>query len=104
MNVQPITRQLPRGFYKRAFSALITSHFNRLWNSEHHSSGLCIRHSDVPVHILVLWEPKQRRASRRGQKSNYLVQIRRDNDPQSANEKTVKRIHISLFHISKHTA
>ena len=73
MNIQPITRQLPKGFCKRAFSALITSHFKRLWNSEHQSPGHRLHHSDVPVQILVLWERQQRKASRRGQKSNYLV-------------------------------
>ena len=71
MNIHPIKRQLPKEFCKEAFSALVTSHFKRLWNSEHQSPGHCLRHSDVPVHILVLWEPQQRKASRRGQKSNY---------------------------------
>ena len=94
MNIQPITRQLPKGFCKRgAFSALITSHFKRLWNSEHQSPGHRLHHSDVPVQILVLWEPQQSKASRRGQKSKYLVQIWRDNDLQSANEKTVNTQH-----------
>ena len=94
MNIQPIIRQLPKGFCKRAFSALITSHFKRLWNSEHQSPGHRLRHSDVPVHILVLCEPQQRKASRRGQKLNYsLVQIWKDNDLQSANEKTVNTLH-----------
>lgn len=92
MTIQPITRQLPKGFCKRAFSALITSHFKRLWNGEHQSQGHCLHHSDVPVHILVPWDPQQRKASRRGQKSNYLVQIWRDNDLQSANEKTVNTL------------
>ena len=73
MNIQPITRQLAKGFCKRPFSNLITSHFKRLWNSKHQSPGHRLRHSDVPVHILVLWEPQQGKASRRGQKSNYLV-------------------------------
>ena len=93
MNIQPITRQLPKGFCKRAFSNLITSHFKRLWNSEYQSPGHRLHHSDVPVQILVLWEPQQRKASRRGQKSKYLVQIWRDNDLQSANEKTVNTLH-----------
>lgn len=93
MNIQPITRQLPKGFCKRAFSVLITSHFKRLWNSEHQSPGHRLHHSDVPVQILVLWEPQQRKASRRGPKSKYLVQIWRDNDLQSANEKTVNTQH-----------
>ena len=93
MNIQPITRQLPKGFCRRAFSALITSHFKRLRNSGHQSPGHRLRYSDVPMHILVLWEPQQRKASRRGQKSNYLVQIWRDNDLQSANEKTVNTLH-----------
>ena len=93
MNIQPITRQLPKGFCKRAFSNLITSHFKRLWNSEYQSPGHRLHHSDVPVHILVLWEPQQSKASRRGQKSNDLVQIWRDNDLQSANEKTVNTQH-----------
>ena len=93
MNIQPIIRQLPKGFCKRAFSTLITSHFKRLWNSEHQSPGHRLRYSDVPMHILVLWEPQQGKASRRGQKSNYFVQIWRDNDLQSANEKTVNTLH-----------
>ena len=78
MNIQPITRQLPKGFCKRAFSVLITSHFKRLWNSEHQSPGHRLHHSDVPVHMLVHWEPQPKKASRRGQKSNHLVQIWRD--------------------------
>lgn len=45
------------------------------------------------MHILVHWEPEQSKASRRGQKSNYSVQIWRDNDLQSANEKTVNTLH-----------
>ena len=93
MNIQPITRQLPKEFCRRAFSALITSHFKRLWNSEHQSPGHRLHHSDVPVHMLVHWEPQPKKAPRRGQKSKYLVQIWRDNDLQSANEKTVNTQH-----------
>jgi len=89
MNIQ----QLPRGFCKRAFNALITSHFKRLWNREHQSQGHCLRHSDVPVHILVLWEPHQRKASRRGQKIKLPSPNLAGKRSAVGNEKTVNTLH-----------
>ena len=49
-------------------------------------TGHCIRHDDVAVHSLVLWEPQRGRASRGGQRSTFIDTLKRVTGLQSTSE------------------